>query len=1295
MYYICGSTGGKSYSIVNNPDFNFEVATLDFTSVYMDFTADKYEATVTTYNVAADGSRTVLDQYKRIVPECENDEHTYVYDGETGTLECSVCRHTENAAEVQYTGWATDKATDRKIYFAAGRWVTGYLFLDGKNYNFDSNGLAYEGEYTIGGETCTFTGGEFVPNDKLAMAGICGDNAWFVVYQDKHMVIGGTGALSSTSRATVPWQTVKDKVVHVTVGAGITEISTQCFYYCSLMTDLTFEKGSELVAISGSAFNGCTRLAKINLENCEKLTLIGGSAFYDCNSLTDIVLPDSLRTINGNAFARCKSLRSVYMPDSIQFIPSSAFKYSENVVLSVSYDSYALQYAIKNGIAYVLREAGVVASGSCGDNAAWELYSDGTLNITGSGALYNAKLASDIAWYANRNLIRVVNIDAGITNLPDFVFSGCTYLEAVNFAEGSKLATIGGSAFRGCTALTELTLPDGMQTIYGNAFRDCSALASVYLPDSISYMSGSAFSGCSKVVLSVGANSYAKDFAVNNGIKYVERQVGVIASGSCGANAKWEVSSDGILNITGSGALTSPKVASGIAWYDYRSMIRVVNIDAGITNLPDFAFFGCTALETVNFTENSSLTTIGGSALRGCTALTELTLPDGVQTIYGNAIRDCSALTSVYLPDSISYMSASVFSGCANVVLSVGENSYAKDFAVNNNIKYVERQTGVIPSGSCGTDAAWELSSDGTLNITGSGALTNAKVASDTAWHSYRSMIRVVNISAGITNLPDFAFFGCTSLEAVNFAENSSLTTIGGSALRGCSALTELTLPDGIQTIYGNAFRDCTALTSVYLPDSVSYMASSAFSGCANVVLSVGANSYAKEFAVNNGIQYTERQTGVIASGSCGTDAAWELSSDGTLNITGSGALTNAKVASDTAWYNYRHMIRVVNVDAGITNLPDFAFYGCTALETVNFAENSSLTTIGGSALRGCSALTELVLPDGLKTVYGNALRDCSALTSVYLPDSVSYMASSAFCGCANVVLSVAEGSYAEQWAITNNVKYVNHGSETTTLEAVEEPETTVPVEETPAVEETANVCGDELTWKLDEKTLTISGRGGMYSYDADNAAPWAAYADNIENIVIEKHVKTIGAYAFSGLEKLVSVSFDEESELEVIEEYAFAGCKELTEIKLPEKLEKLGEAAFADCEKLRSVELPESLVEFEIITIKPENEEELEDREPVEIFDGCDMSILTLTVVKGSAAEAYAVDNSITVVYAEEEVVEPVEEVTEAPAEEIPAEETPAEEAPVEETPAPAEESPAETPAPETEPAPDTQPEE
>ena len=159
------------------------------------------------------------------------------------------------------------------------------------------------------------------------------------------MVISGNGPLSTTSRATVPWQTAKDGVRKVYVSAGITNLSTQCFYYCSMMTDLIFESGSQLTTISGSAFNGCSRLVRINLEECTKLTLIGGSAFYDCRALTSVVLPESLQTINGRAFARCTALNSVYLPDDIRFISSTAFQGCGGVVLSVAYDSYAKQYA--------------------------------------------------------------------------------------------------------------------------------------------------------------------------------------------------------------------------------------------------------------------------------------------------------------------------------------------------------------------------------------------------------------------------------------------------------------------------------------------------------------------------------------------------------------------------------------------------------------------------------------------------------------------------------------------------------------------------------------------------------------------------------------------------------------------------------------------------------------------------------------------------------------------------------------------------------------------------------------
>lgn len=1078
VYYICGSTGGKSYSVVDNPNFHFDVATLDFESVYVDVTADRYQATVTAYNVATDGTVSVLDQYtKRTAPICADDAHTYVYDRTSGELECSVCGHTENAAQVQYNGWAVDSDSGRKMFFTAGRAVTGYLFLDGVNYNFDADGLAYDGEYSMDGQTCTFADGQFVPNDTVALAGVCGADAWFVLYQDGRMMIGGFGALSTTSRATVPWQTVKDKIRQVTVGVGITELSAQCFYYCSLITDVTFESGSQLTTISGSAFNGCSHLARINLEDCKKLNLIGGSAFYDCRSLTELTLPDSLRTINGRAFARCTGLRSVYLPDGIQFIPSSAFESCSNVVLSVGYDSYAKQYAVRNHIAYVERAAALVAQGSCGASASWELYADGALYIRGSGSMTNPKNAASVAWYAYRGRIRTVSVDAGITNLPDYAFYGCAALTEIRFAEGSLLTTVGGSAMRGCTSLTELTLPDRLQTVYGNAWRDCAALTSVYLPESVSYMADSAFTGCNAVTLSVGYDSYAKQYAVRKNLAYTERPCAVIASGSCGANASWELYSDGSLYIRGSGSMTNAAYAAAVGWSGYRTVIKTVYVDAGITSLSDFAFFGCSALTSVQFAEGGCLTTVGGSVFNGCTSLRELVLPGYVKMIYGNAFRGCSSLEKIYLPDSTSYIAGNTFAGCGQVVLNVAYNSYAKQYAINNNLRYTERDREITAGGSCGSSASWVLYSDGTLSIQGTGALSNPSSAGAVAWAAYRESIRSVDIAAGITTLPDFAFYRCSSLTEVRFADGSQVATIGGSAFSGCTNLRSLTLPGCVKTAYGNAFRDCTNLRALVLPDSLTYMSGNVLRGCNQVVLTVTSGSYAERWAIDHDVSYVVRNA------------------------------------------------------------------------------NDSQT---GESLAVMAHPT-------------------SSETTPALFDDISEM---------------------------------------------------------PAV--TSNACGSNLTWKLENKTLEISGTGEMNSYSPDAAAPWAEFADEIEHVIVGKQVEKIGAYAFDGLDKVTSVSFEDNSQLTEIEEYAFSGCKEITFVELPDKLEKIGEAAFSDCKKLAKVVLPKSVDEFETITIKPEDPETIIARESIDVFDDCDLTVLVLVVESGSASEQYALENGVTVQYTE-----------------------------------------------------------
>ena len=157
-----------------------------------------------------------------------------------------------------------------------------------------------------------------------------------------------------------------------------------------------------------------------------------------------------------------------------------------------------------------------------------------------------------------------------------------------------------------------------------------------------------------------------------------------------------------------------------------------------------------------------------------------------------------------------------------------------------------------------------------------------------------------------------------------------------------------------------------------------------------------------------------------------------------------------------------------------------------------------------------------------------------------------------------------------------------------------------------------------------------------MNSYSPDAAAPWAEFADEIEHIIVGKQVEKIGAYAFDGLDKVTSISFEDNSQLTEIEEYAFSGCKEITFVELPDKLEKIGEAAFSDCKKLAKVVLSKSVDEFETITIKPEDPETIIARESIDVFDDCDLTVLVLVVESGSASEQYALENGVTVQYTE-----------------------------------------------------------
>ena len=119
--------------------------------------------------------------------------------------------------------------------------------------------------------------------------------------------------------------------------------------------------------------------------------------------------------------------------------------------------------------------------------------------------------------------------------------------------------------------------------------------------------------------------------------------------------------------------------------------------------------------------------------------------------------------------------------------------------------------------------------------------------------------------------------------------------------------------------------------------------------------------------------------------------------------------------------------------------------------------------------------------------------------------------------------------------------------------------------------------CGDELTWSLDETgTLTVSGTGAMWDWQAEHLTPWADHMGDIRAVVLEEGVTSVGMCAFSWCDTLASVDLPD-SLLEIGFE-AFGYCPSLTAVGLPEGLKQIDGRAFTCCEQLTDPSFPSTL---------------------------------------------------------------------------------------------------------------------
>ena len=230
-------------------------------------------------------------------------------------------------------------------------------------------------------------------------------------------------------------------------------------------------------------------------------------------------------------------------------------------------------------------------------------------------------------------------------------FAG-TVLNIPDYIRTYKVTAIGDSAFSECAQLTEINLPETVETIGIRAFYGCTGLTEITIPASVTSIGTQIFYKADNLNTVYYNSTYASE---NNNFLSVASIKKVVFGG---------------------------KYVPNYALYNCAN-IETVEFVSNITSIGNSAFYGCTSLTSITIPD--SVTSIGGSAFRGCSSLTSVTIPDSVTSIGGSAFEDCTSLASITIPDSVTSIGSNTFYGCSSLtsitipdsVTSIGNYAFA------------------------------------------------------------------------------------------------------------------------------------------------------------------------------------------------------------------------------------------------------------------------------------------------------------------------------------------------------------------------------------------------------------------------------------------------------------------------------------------------------------------------------------------------------------------------------------------------------------------------------------------
>ncbi len=969
----------------------------------------------------------------------------------------------------------------------------------------------------------------------------------------------------------------------VTIGEGVTVLPASVFGDSDRLAVLGLPRSLEKIDYSAFGTDGtrsilevryagtvdewcaidmdCSTDTKANpLSNGKATLYIGGEP------ATSVTI--NAEKINQYAFYRCKTLKSVTIGENVKEIGAEAF--ISNEIATLNFEDGALKTIGQNAFAYSSKLK--------------------TLTLPGS--------LTAVGYRAFRECTELTDLDVGGTKvIGDEAFDGSYNLANINLRSAEYL---GEAAFGGNTVLNE----EG-------------ALASVTIPSTVYYIGRSCFyeqPKLSSVTFAGGSNWFVKTVENNKEKEYnftaSDLSTPAVAATQIKKNGLWQriygtpsysQNSDGTYSVdsvsgSGKGIIIIPetyngKAVTGISKNAFNGCdgILGISIPASVTTIGENAFKPCTNLTSITVKGNSNCFGSANGFLfdknRGTIlwispstlASYSVTVPEGIKTIADGTFEADKALQTIELPSTLKTIGMNAFKDCANLtyleipngVTTIGENA----FSGCEKIVGIDIPSSVVSIGGSAFSGCTALKAE-FIDI----APTNEHIAIENGvlytknggivWIAPEVLASgKVEIPNGVTVITGGAFTDCDTLNAVTIPD--SVTSIGENAFKGCVDLASVTIPSSVETIGASAFAGCTNLAAVTIPNSVTVIEESAFKDCKSLAA----------VALPSGITEIANST----FGGCTSLASVTIP----IGITTIG---------NSAFYGCS-ALSAVTIPENVTNIGKNAFSGCTALETVNYnaiecaditGEHGYLTsffvktvttaTIGDKVkvlpaylFNACKnltsieipdsvttigvgtfcacGLTSITIPDSVTTIGASAFESCKDLTSIVIPDSVTSIGSMAFYGC----------SALTEVSIGNGILRVGGGAfnECAALKFTEY--------------ESCKYLGNEnnphavLIELVDDTSgTTLRPR---YIHENTSVIAGGAFAGckTINQVDIPDSVIAIGEAAFSGCSKLRNLDFG--SGIRIIEKNAFYGISSsITEINLPVTVEEIGFNAFYGC---------------------------------------------------------------------------------------------------------------------------------